>query len=72
MALCDRCGGEKDRARPCSACGSIDNQLGPQLKRLEDTFSAMTVIKEMWFPHLLTERERRQLARRDGLGGDGI
>lgn len=65
MALCDRCGGEKDRARPCLACGSMDNQLGPQLRRFEDTFRAETVIKEVWFPHLLNEREKQQIAERD-------
>lgn len=42
-----------------------DNGLGPQLRSLDESFSAMTVLKEVWFPHLLTDREKAQLAQRD-------
>lgn len=42
-----------------------DVPLGPQLRPISESFSAMTVIKEMWFPHLLTDKEREQIAKRD-------
>jgi hypothetical protein len=38
-----------------------DTPLGEPQHRFEDTFSAETVIKEIWFPHLLTEREKEQI-----------
>lgn len=49
-----------------------DGGLGEPKRSFEDTFSVWTVIKETWFPDQLTEKERQQIARRDGLGGDGI
>lgn len=45
-----------------------DKGLGPQLRPFEDAFSAITVIKEVWFPHLLTDKEKEQIAQRDGSG----
>lgn len=42
-----------------------DKELGPQLRNFEDTFSAFTVLKEVWFPHLLTEKEKMQIKQRD-------
>lgn len=42
-----------------------DDGLKEQVRPIEDTFSAWTVIKETWFPHLLTEKERQQIAERD-------
>lgn len=42
-----------------------DKGLGPQFRPFEECFSAWTVIKETWFPHLLTDREREQIAERD-------
>jgi hypothetical protein len=38
--------------------------LGEQ-KKFSEAFSALTVIKEVWFPHLLTDKEREQIAKRD-------
>lgn len=42
-----------------------DGGLKEPVRKFEDTFSVWTVIKEAWFPHLLTEREKVQIARRD-------
>lgn len=42
-----------------------DEGLKEQVRPISECFSAMTVIKETWFPHLLTEKEKAQIARRD-------
>lgn len=42
-----------------------DGGLKAPVRKFEDCFSAWTVIKETWFPHLLTDREKRQIAERD-------
>lgn len=38
-----------------------DGGLKSPVRGFDDTFSAWTVIKETWFPHLLTEKERVQI-----------
>ena len=38
-----------------------DKGLGPQVRPFEDTFSAATVLKEMFFPHTLTDKEKLQI-----------
>lgn len=42
-----------------------DEGLKAPARPFSETFSAWTVIKKTWFPHLLTDKERRQLAARD-------
>lgn len=38
-----------------------DQGLGPPVRPFNETFSASTVLKETWFPHLLTEKEKQQI-----------
>lgn len=42
-----------------------DGGLKEPVRKIEDCFSAFTVIKEMFFPALLTPEEKNQIARRD-------
>jgi hypothetical protein len=42
-----------------------DGGLKEPVRAFKDTFSAVTVLKEMYFPGLLTEREKQQIAHRD-------
>lgn len=42
-----------------------DPGLGEPKHSFEDTFSAFTVIKETFFPHLLNDKEKQQIAERD-------
>lgn len=56
-----------------------DGGLKEPARKIEDCFSVWTVIKEAWFPHLLTEKEKVQLGparvaeaeRRASLRGHG-
>lgn len=40
-----------------------DQGLGPPVRPFSETFSVATVLKETWFPHLLTEKEKQQIGR---------
>lgn len=42
-----------------------DDGLKPPVRKIEDGFSAFTVIKEIFFPELLTEKEKMQIKNRD-------
>ena len=42
-----------------------DGGLKEPVRDFADTFSVWTVIKETWFPHLLTDAEKKILAKRD-------
>lgn len=46
-----------------------DGGLKEPVRGFEDTFSVWTVIKETWFPHLLTIKENQQIAARDSHRG---
>lgn len=43
--------------RPYPPDGGLKNPV----RDFADTFSVLTVIKETWFPHLLTEKEKAQI-----------
>lgn len=38
-----------------------DQGLKAQVRPISECFSATTVLKETWFPHLLTEKEKAQI-----------
>lgn len=46
-----------------------DEGLKAPARDLSECFSATTVIKETWFPGLLTEKEKQQIAERDAPKG---
>jgi hypothetical protein len=38
-----------------------DEGLKEPVRKFADCFSAFTVVKETWFPHLLTDKEKQQI-----------